>query len=85
MVVLAKQALGEILSAMELIDSHSLDVVLRQKAWGLRSPLQDQYPFYMLLETSGSDGAHDAEKVGGRTGDKGMNDSYRFYFRLTRL
>ena len=39
MVVLAKRSLGEILSAMELMDAQSLDVVLRKPAWGLRNPL----------------------------------------------
>ncbi len=63
MVVLTKQRLGEILSAMELMDAASLDVVLKQKSWGLRSPLAQPYPFYMLLETSGSDEAHDAAKL----------------------
>ena len=39
MVVLAKRSLGEILSAMELMDAHSLALVLRKQAWGLRNPL----------------------------------------------
>lgn len=39
MVVLAKRSLGEILSAMELMDAHSLDLVVRKPAFGLRNPL----------------------------------------------
>lgn len=93
MVVLTKRSLGEILSAMELIDADSLSLVLRKQAWGLRNPLggryvefvlvgvcapvfhalpltlwynthaRRSYPFYMLLETSGSDEAHDLAKL----------------------
>ena len=48
----ARTNLGEILSSCEFIDSGSLDVV-RQNL-GLTSPLQEEYPFYMLIETSGS-------------------------------
>lgn len=39
MVTLAKRSLGEVLSAMELLDAHSLDLVTRKPAWGLRNPL----------------------------------------------
>lgn len=72
MVVLAKRSLGEILSAMELMDAQSLAVVLGKKSWGLRDPLAADgsggsggsgYPFYMLLETSGSDEEHDRAKM----------------------
>ena len=48
----ARTNLGEILSSCEFIDAGSLDVV--RENLGLTSPLQEEYPFYMLIETSGS-------------------------------
>ena len=48
----ARANLGEILSSCEFIDAGSLDVV--RENLGLQSPLQEEYPFYMLIETSGS-------------------------------
>ena len=48
----ARQNLGEILSSCEFLDAGSLDVT--RENLGLKSPLQDDYPFYMLIETSGS-------------------------------
>lgn len=29
----------------------------------LKSPLQDHYPFYMVIETQGSNNTHDEEKL----------------------
>ena len=29
----------------------------------MRDPLEQAYPFYVLVETSGSDGEHDSEKL----------------------
>ena len=91
--------LGEILSAMELIDGESMEMVVGKKEWGLRNPLAassaaapsaaaaaaatttaaaavgteggseggreggSPYPFYMLLETSGSNEEHDKAKL----------------------
>lgn len=55
----AKQMLGEILSACEFFDAKSLELV--EKNMQLQSPLEKQYPFYVLIETSGSNEAHDAE------------------------
>lgn len=49
MVVLAKRSLGEVLSAMELIDVHSLHLVLRKRAWGLRNPLGGRWVGRWLL------------------------------------
>jgi len=69
MVMLSKRKLGEILSAMELVDAAAMDVVVGKAAWGLRNPLaggsgaNPPFPFYMLLETSGSGEAHDREKM----------------------
>ncbi|CAG9771345.1 unnamed protein product [Ceutorhynchus assimilis] len=56
----AKHELGEILSAMEVMDSHTIK-------WGkehtnLVSPLDD-YPFYLLIETAGSNVEHDSIKM----------------------
>jgi hypothetical protein len=48
----ARANLGEILSSCEFIDADSLECVTQNL--GLSSPLQDKYPFYMLIETSGS-------------------------------
>ncbi|EKU21170.1 hypothetical protein NGA_2055220, partial [Nannochloropsis gaditana CCMP526] len=39
MVMLSKRKLGEILSAMELVDAAAMDVVVGKAAWGLRNPL----------------------------------------------
>ena len=57
----AKSQLSEILSAFELMDGRSQDIVHRvtQK----KRPLEGQHPFYCLIETSGSNVEHDAEKL----------------------
>lgn len=57
---LARSLLSEILSSCEMIDNDSLQPVL--KNLGHQSPIS-KYPFYVLIETSGSDGAHDEEKL----------------------
>lgn len=59
----ARSQLGEILSAFELIDQESLMIV--QKYFKLRCPIEpvSRFAFYVLLETSGSNHAHDDEKV----------------------
>ncbi|XP_057375855.1 D-2-hydroxyglutarate dehydrogenase, mitochondrial-like [Daphnia carinata] len=57
---LSKTNLGEILSSCELIDQSSLECVTTQLE--LRSPINN-FPFYMLLETAGSNASHDAEKL----------------------
>eukprot|EP00117_Sycon_ciliatum_P010257 scpid48151/ scgid12226/ D-2-hydroxyglutarate dehydrogenase, mitochondrial len=57
----AKASLGEILSACEFMDNDSMSLV--KKNLGLVNPLGESYPFYVLLETSGSDGSHDEDKV----------------------
>ena len=57
----AKSQLSEILSAFELMDGHSQDLVhqVTQK----KRPLEGQHPFYCLVETSGSNPSHDEEKL----------------------
>ena len=57
----AKQQLSEILSAFELMDAGSQSLV--QRVRGGKQPLDDEHPFYCLIETSGSNGEHDYEKL----------------------
>jgi len=56
----AKRGLGEILSSCELIDQSALDCVSSQLK--LQAPVNN-YPFYVLLETAGSNATHDTEKL----------------------
>ncbi|KAK0765576.1 hypothetical protein N5P37_001513 [Trichoderma harzianum] len=57
----AKKQLGEILSAFELMDSRTQQIVHKIK--GEERPLEGEHPFYCLIETSGSNGDHDYEKL----------------------
>ncbi|TVY33641.1 putative D-lactate dehydrogenase, mitochondrial [Lachnellula subtilissima] len=57
----AKGQLSEILSAFELMDFQSQDLV--QKVTGNKRPLESEHPFYCLIETSGSNSEHDNEKL----------------------
>ncbi|KAH7323889.1 hypothetical protein BKA65DRAFT_436024 [Rhexocercosporidium sp. MPI-PUGE-AT-0058] len=57
----AKGQLSEILSAFELMDSHSQDLV--HKVTKNKRPLEGEHPFYCLIETSGSNSEHDNEKL----------------------
>ncbi|KAF4633275.1 hypothetical protein G7Y89_g4853 [Cudoniella acicularis] len=57
----AKGQLSEILSAFELMDSQSQDLVHRVTK--NKRPLEGEYPFYCLVETSGSNFDHDQEKL----------------------
>ncbi|KAF1321490.1 D-2-hydroxyglutarate dehydrogenase, mitochondrial precursor, partial [Globisporangium splendens] len=58
----AKKHLGEVLSAVEFMDRQSLSLVLEQQAWH-SDPLETACPFYVLLETAGSNSKHDVEKL----------------------
>jgi (R)-2-hydroxyglutarate---pyruvate transhydrogenase len=60
--VQAKKRLGEILSAFELMDSRAQKIVreVRKLDSGV---LDNDYPFYVLIETSGSDMEGDYNKV----------------------
>ncbi|WOK99398.1 putative D-2-hydroxyglutarate dehydrogenase, mitochondrial [Canna indica] len=59
----AKRALGEVLSAFEFMDSHAMDLVLSHLD-GVRSPLPASlYNFYVLIETNGSDESYDKTKL----------------------
>lgn len=57
----AKGQLGEVLSAFELMDNQSQELV--KKVTGNTFPLENPYPFYCLIETSGSNAEHDNEKL----------------------
>lgn len=57
----AKGQLSEILSAFELMDNQSQ--VLVRKVTKNNFPLEKEYPFYCLVETSGSNADHDSEKL----------------------
>lgn len=57
----AKGQLSEILSAFELMDSYSQDLVHRVTK--NKRPLEGDHPFYCLIETSGSNSEHDQEKL----------------------
>lgn len=58
----AKKHLGEVLSAVEFMDRQSLDMVLSQQDWH-KDPLESPCPYYILIETSGSNSTHDMEKL----------------------
>lgn len=63
---LARRHLGETLSAFEFVDRASLDVVLegQHASMRLHDPLPDNpTPFHALVEVSGSNEAHDTEKL----------------------
>ena len=57
----AKGQLSEILSAFELMDGQSQDMV--HTVTRKKRPLEGQHPFYCLIETSGSNVDHDGEKL----------------------
>jgi (R)-2-hydroxyglutarate---pyruvate transhydrogenase len=57
----AKGQLSEILSAFELMDSESQQLV--KKVTKNNFPLESEFPFYCLVETSGSNAEHDNEKL----------------------
>ncbi|XP_028161846.1 D-2-hydroxyglutarate dehydrogenase, mitochondrial-like [Ostrinia furnacalis] len=56
----AKLSLGEIMSAFEMADFESINST--SKILNLPNPIPD-FPFYVILETHGSDENHDKEKV----------------------
>jgi D-2-hydroxyglutarate dehydrogenase len=60
----ARADLQEIVSAVEFLDRGAMDLVLKHLP-GARDPLPSVHPFYMLIETSGSDEGHDSEKLSG--------------------
>jgi D-2-hydroxyglutarate dehydrogenase len=58
---LAKSHLGEILAAFEFMDGPVLEIVQHQSDIPL--PLSEIYPYSILVETHGSNAAHDQEKM----------------------
>lgn len=58
----ARSQLMEVLSAVEFWDSDSMNLANRYLV-GLRAPFPSQFPFYVLIETSGSNQEHDMEKL----------------------
>lgn len=60
--VQAKKELGEVLSAFEFMDLKSQQLT-KQHLADVDHPLSDEYPFYVLIETSGSNKEHDDAKL----------------------
>ncbi|PWZ03317.1 putative DLD2-D-lactate dehydrogenase [Testicularia cyperi] len=58
-----KKHCGEILSAFEFFDQTSFEVVQSHATAGVRDPFEARHPFYVLIETSGSNKDHDDEKL----------------------
>jgi len=56
----AKKSLNEILSSLEYMDAGSMGSVIKNLK--LRRPI-GEFPFYMVVECSGSNGSHDQEKL----------------------
>lgn len=59
----AKMQLGEILAALEFMDSSIIEVVQKDHSIPLVRDNGDVYPFYLLVETHGSSAEHDQEKM----------------------
>jgi FAD/FMN-containing dehydrogenase len=57
--IAAKGYLGEILSAFEMMDGRSQQIL--KEVAGVKLPLEGDHPFYCLVETSGSNTDHDSE------------------------
>ncbi|CAR21245.1 D-lactate dehydrogenase [Lachancea thermotolerans CBS 6340] len=60
--VQAKQELSEILSAFEFMDLNSQRLT-KEHLKDVPHPLEEEYPFYILIETSGSNKEHDDVKL----------------------
>ncbi|ORX91796.1 hypothetical protein K493DRAFT_303790 [Basidiobolus meristosporus CBS 931.73] len=60
----AKEDLSEILSAFEFWDSGSMHYGKALGSKNFKAPFEKDYPFYVLVETSGSNEEHDTEKLG---------------------
>jgi FAD/FMN-containing dehydrogenase len=61
----AKKQLGEILSAFEFLDRGSMELVLKHHP-SSKDPLSTVNPFYILIETSGSNEEHDMDVRAGK-------------------
>ncbi|GAM22510.1 hypothetical protein SAMD00019534_056850 [Acytostelium subglobosum LB1] len=62
LLVEAKKMLGDILSAFEFMDRPCIDLVLAHHEHS-HEPFDNKSPFYVLIETSGSNETHDMEKI----------------------
>lgn len=60
--VRARKELGEVLSAFEFMDLRSQQLT-KHHLKDAAHPLEDEYPFYILIETSGSNKEHDDAKL----------------------
>lgn len=60
---IVKSHCGEILSAFEFFDQDAFDLVQGHATAGVKDPFEARHPFYVLIETSGSNKDHDDEKV----------------------
>ena len=58
----AREQLAEVLSAFEVADAQSLDMLFEELPHH-REPLDSRYPFHLVIEVSGSNETHDAEKM----------------------
>lgn len=59
----ARQHLGEILSAFEFLDKQALQLTLSVIPEIVNPLSQSDASFYVMLETAGSNSAHDSEKL----------------------
>lgn len=57
--VKAKEQLGEILSAFEMMDGRTQNMI--HETTQKKRPLENEHPFHVLIETSGSNKDHDDE------------------------
>lgn len=55
----SRKGLSEILSAFEFWDEHAFDLVRAHSSSERSSPLETEHPFYVLIETQGSNSEHD--------------------------
>eukprot|EP00667_Euglena_gracilis_P009990 EG_transcript_10161 len=61
--VAAKRHLAEVLSAVEFMDARSVQSLL--EVTGAAFPISTDHPFYMVIETQGSNAEHDQTKLHG--------------------
>jgi len=58
-----KAHLGEVLSAFEFFDAASMTLVQGHASQQVRDPFEAKHPFYVLIETGGSNKEHDDAKL----------------------
>ena len=62
MLKIAKQELGEVLSAFEMLDGKTVEIC-KQYCIGVSNPLAQSAPFFVLVEVAGSNEEHNSEKL----------------------